>query len=229
MFKAGRVRAPDGTRLEPKVNIPPATLPLEIVVDDHPCTLRTRYELILNKPLGVVTAHEDRWHPTAYALLRDAPLFGELRAVGRLDKETSGLLMWTTDGTLLHRLTHPRYAVPRTYHVALRRPFGSVPSDLALDDGYRPEIVELTERDPSELHPALARPDSAMCFASVTITTGRFHEVRRIFAALGSEVVGLARVRFGVIELPSDLPLGEHRAIDLKGAFSGLTPRPREA
>ncbi len=226
LFRSGRVRALDGTRLEPKVNVPPATLPLEILVDTEPYTLRTRYELILNKPLGVVTAHQDRMHPTAYALLRNAPMFGELRAVGRLDKETSGLLMWTTDGTLLHRLTHPRYAVPRTYHVALERPFEAVPEGLALNDGHRPEIIELTERDPAGLHPALARPESAVRFASITINGGRFHEVRRIFAALGSHVVGLARVRFGDIELPTDLEPGAHRPVDLKAAFSGIHPRP---
>ena len=224
MFKAGRICDPQGERLQPKVNVPPSELPRTIVVDDAPVQLRMRYDLVLNKPLGVVTAHEDARHPTAYALLRDAPLFDELRAVGRLDKETSGLLMWTTDGTLLHRITHPRYAVPRTYHVALARPWSPPPAQLVLDDGYVPDIVELTERDPASLHPALHRPDDAQAFASITITTGRFHEVRRIFAALQSHVVGLARVRFGAVELPADLPLGEHRPCDLKAAFAGMHP-----
>lgn len=225
LFRAGKVRDVAGERLEPKVGITPSELPKDVVVDGEPIKLRCRYELLLNKPLGVVTAHADRRHPTAYALLRDAPLFDDLRAVGRLDKETSGLLMWTTDGSLLHRLTHPRYAVPRTYHAALARPFERPVEGFTLDDGHAPEIVELTEHPAEAMHPALARPIEAQTYASVTITTGRFHEVRRIFAALGSEVVALARVRFGSVELPHDLPLGEHRAFDLKATFLGLTPR----
>ncbi len=225
-FRAGRVRALDGTALAAKTNVPPSDLPTEVLFDHAPLTLRCRYDLILHKPLGVVTAHEDRRHPTAYALLQDAPLYSELRAVGRLDKETSGLLMWTTDGTLLHRITHPRYAVPRTYHVALATEPQERPETLTLHDGYTPEILELTRRDPASLHPALDRPADAEAFASITITAGRFHEVRRIFAALGSHVVGLARVRFGDIELPTTLDSGQHCPCDLKAAFSGIHPRP---
>lgn len=225
MFKAGRIRTPAGDRLGAKQNVPPSDLPMEVRVDDDPVLLRARYDLILNKPLGVVTAHEDRRHPTAYALLREAPLFGDLRAVGRLDKETSGLLMWTTDGTLLHRITHPRYAVPRTYHVALERTPAPLPEGLALDDGYAPDIVEYTAREPETLHPALHRPPEAIAFASITITAGRFHEVRRIFAALDSHVVGLARVRFGPVELPEQLEPGAYQACDLKAAFAGMHPQ----
>lgn len=225
MFKAGRIRTPDGDRLAAKQNVPPSDLPLEIRVDDDAVLLRARYDLILHKPLGVVTAHEDRRHPTAYALLREAPLFGDLRAVGRLDKETSGLLMWTTDGTLLHRITHPRYAVPRTYHVALERTPAPRPETLVLDDGYAPDIVEYTAREPETLHPALHRPPQAAAFASITITAGRFHEVRRIFAALHSHVVGLARVRFGPVELPEHLEAGAYEPYELKAAFAGMHPK----
>ena len=224
MFKAGRVRSPQGDPLRAKDNVLPSDLPLEVWVDEAPVLLRARFDLVLHKPLGVVTAHEDRRHPTAYALLRDAPLFDELRAVGRLDKETSGLLMWTTDGSLLHRITHPRYAVPRTYHVALARPPAPLPEALVLDDGYTPDILEYEARSPETLHPALHRPDEAEAFATITITTGRFHEVRRIFAALDSHVLGLARVRFGPVELPVELPPGAFRAYDLKAAFAGMHP-----
>ncbi len=227
MFKTKRIRSLDGEPLRAKDNVPPSELPTQVHVDGRPLTLRARYDLLLNKPLGVVTAHQDDRHPTAYALLREAPLFKELRGVGRLDKETSGLLMWTTDGTLLHRITHPRYAVPRTYHVALERPPAPLPEGLALKDGYVPEITEYEARDPGSLHPALHRPDEARAFASITITTGRFHEVRRIFAALESHVVGLARVSFGPVELPTDLAAGAYAPYDLKAAFAGMHPRPK--
>ena len=88
--------------------------------------------VVLNKPLGCVTALRDPRHPTAYALLRGAPLFDELRPVGRLDLDTSGLLFWTTDGQEIQRLTHPKRAVPRTYQAALAGPF------QAAAGGFRP-------------------------------------------------------------------------------------------
>lgn len=146
--------------------------------------------------------------------------------MGRLDKDTSGLLLWTTDGTLLHKLTHPRYALPRTYHVGLAGPFEPPSPELALEDGYRPNIVELAACDEGVMHPGLLRRDDARVFATITITTGRFHEVRRIFASLHTEVVSLCRVGFGGVELPRELEAGAWQELDLKARFRGLAPLP---
>jgi 16S rRNA pseudouridine516 synthase len=225
LFRARRIAAADGVLLDdPRVTLAGDDLPRTVVVGGEPVVLRTRFDLMLHKPRGVVTALRDARHPTAFELLDDAPMRRDLRAVGRLDKDTTGLLLWTTDGTLLHKLTHPRYAVPRTYHAALARAFDVPPPGLTLDDGHRPDIVELAPRDPAALHPALDRPDHARVFATVTITTGRFHEVRRLFAALGSEVLALARVRFGPLSLPTTLEAGSWESVDLKAAFRGLAP-----
>ncbi|MBX7081049.1 MAG: hypothetical protein K1X88_17750 [Nannocystaceae bacterium] len=226
LLRAGRVRDPDGTRLDDgRLQLPPSTLPRTVWVDGEPCTLSCRAELLLHKPVGVVTALRDDRHPTAFALVKDAPLPRELRAVGRLDLDTSGLLLWTTDGTLLHRLTHPRYAIPRTYHAALTEPFGSPPPGLQLDDGHRPDIVALTAEPAEAMHPALVAVAGARCHASITITSGRFHEVRRIFAALGSHVLALCRVQFGPITLPHALAAGRWIPIDLRAHFRGIAPR----
>src|SRR6185369_16796644 len=169
--------------------------------------LHEHYHLMLHKPVGVVTALRDERHPTAYQLLRGAPLHAELRPVGRLDVDTSGLLIWTTDGQWVQRLTHPKRRVPRTYQAALARPFRAPPPDveLELEDGHRPEIASLAVLDRGDLHPALAVPDGTTAFATITIVGGAYHEVRRIFAALGSHVFGLARVAFGDFTLPRDL------------------------
>jgi 16S rRNA pseudouridine516 synthase len=199
-------------------------LPRTVLVQGSAVVLRSRFELLLHKPVGVVTALRDDRHATAYALLEGAPLHDDLRAVGRLDKDTSGLLLWTTDGTLLHKLTHPRYALPRTYHAGLAGPFEPPRPELALDDGHRPEIVELAACDEATMHPGLLRSDDTRVFATITITTGRFHEVRRIFAALGTEVVSLCRVAFGGVELPRELEAGAWEEIDLKTRFRGLSP-----
>lgn len=228
LLRAGRIHDPAGERLDDgRVPCPPGEGPRHVVVDGQPHTLHHRVSLCLHKPVGVVTAHEDARHPTAYALLRGAPLFGELRAVGRLDLDTSGLLLWTTDGTLLHRLTHPRYGVPREYHVGLAGEFRDPTPELRLDDGHQPRIAALQRLHESDMHPGLRRSDRARVHATITLTTGRFHEVRRIFVALGTEVIDLCRVRFGVVALPPSLPPGTHEPIDLHAAFHGLSPLPK--
>ena len=165
-----------------------------------------------------MTALRDARHPTAYALLRDAPLHAELRPVGRLDIDTSGLLLWTTDGAEIQRLTHPKRAVPRTYQAALARAPGPLPADLVLDDGLSPahRARSCRWRAPMRTRASPSPPRHA-ALASITITGGAYHEVRRIFAALGSHVLALCRVRFGDIELPRDLAAGEYRLLVTDG------------
>lgn len=227
LCRTRRVTTPEGAPLtDPGLQVAPSELPRDVRIDAQPHTLHLRYHLLQHKPVGFVTALRDDRHQTAYELLRGAPLYRDLRAVGRLDLETSGLLLWTTEGTLLHKITHPRYAVPRVYQAALSGPWRAPPPEFALDDGHRPEIVALGPLAPADVHPALHVPAGAT-LATITITGGKFHEVRRIFTALGSEVVGLCRVAYGPLELPRDLPAGQHVAVDLHAVFSGLHPRPR--
>jgi 16S rRNA pseudouridine516 synthase len=215
-------RLVDGRR---DLEVPDDALPLGFEIDGQTIQLWDQFHLMLNKPAGCVTALRDAQHPTVFSHLAKAPLRGELRPVGRLDLDTTGLLLWTTDGVLLHRLTHPRSAVPRTYHVALARPFapldgragggglGSAESSLVLRDGHRPNIVDLRVASEAEMHPSLLRAPDAKSFASITLADGAYHEVRRIFAALGSHVMSLCRVSFGDVHLPHDLPSGAWRAL----------------
>ncbi len=198
----------------PRMAIDETGGPFAVIVDGERRVLHHACHLLLNKPTGVVTALRDDHHPTAYDLVADAPLHAELRAVGRLDVGTTGLLLWTTDGALVQRLTHPKRRVPRTYQAALARACAPMPADLVLDDGHRPEITDLRPLQPDDLHPALARPDDATAFASITIIGGAYHEVRRIFAALGSHVLGLCRVSFGRLTLPTNLATSAWRPFD---------------
>jgi len=130
-------------------------------------------------------------------------------------------LIWTTDGQWVSRLTHPKRRVPRTYQAALARPFAALPAaGLELDDGHRPEVTQIEPIARDALHPALVVPadaegQAAALFATITIVGGAYHEVRRIFAALGSHVLALARVAFGDFTLPPELPPGRYAAIDL--------------
>ena len=91
--------------------------------------------------------------------------------------------------------------------------FGPMPENLVLEDGHRPEILELREVSRADVHPALLVPPDAAALATVTIVGGAYHEVRRLFAALGSHVVGLCRTRFGDYSLPPELPTGAWRQL----------------
>lgn len=205
---------PDGRIFaDPRVEVDAAALPFLVRVDGRDVTLHDTVHVLLNKPVGFVTALTDPVHPVASSLLQGAPLAGELRAVGRLDLDTSGLLLWTTDGAWLQRLTHPKRRVPRTYQAALARPFTPLTGTLVLHDGHRPRIEAIAVADAASLHPALARPADAHAYATITIIGGAYHEVRRIFAALDSHVLSLCRVGFGDLVLPGDLPTGGWRAI----------------
>jgi 16S rRNA pseudouridine516 synthase len=194
--------------LDPRARVEASQLPLTIPWQGQPLVLHDRVHVALNKPAGHVTALRDARHPVAYALLREAPLWAELRPVGRLDLDTTGLLLWTSDGAWLQRLSHPKRALPRTYQAALARPYWPPPADLALADGHRPSLVELAPLGLPDLHPSLARPPDAAAYARITLSGGAYHEVKRIFAALGSHVLALCRVSFGRLALPPDLPPG---------------------
>ena len=215
----GRVRDEAGHILnDRRRGIDEARLPLAVIVDDEPRALLGQAHLLLNKPAGVVTALRDPVHRTAYELLRAAPLHGELRPVGRLDLDTTGLLLWTTDGTWVQRLTHPKRQVPRTYQAALARPHQPLRASLTLEDGHQPRIESLAAVERSDLHPSLLVPPESASFASITVVGGAYHEVRRIFAALGSHVLSLCRVGFGRLTLPTDLAMGSFVAIDITKA-----------
>ena len=213
VIAGGRVRIAGQVVEDPRRDLPADTLPFTVAVDDTELPLYDRVSLMLNKPTGCVTALRDPQHPTAYALLRSAPLHGELRPVGRLDLDTSGLLLWTTDGAQIQRLTHPKRAVPRTYQAALARAFAPPPAKLVLDDGHEPQVTALEALPRGEAHPSLQVPPETVVLAAITIVGGAYHEVRRIFAALGSHVLGLCRVRFGDLELPGDLAPGAFRLL----------------
>jgi 16S rRNA pseudouridine516 synthase len=201
--------------LDPLRDIEPGALPFRLHVAGRPIAIHDAFHLVLNKPAGYLTALTDARHPVAYALLRDAPLHAELRAVGRLDLETTGLLLWTSDGGWLHRLTHPRGGIPRTYQAALARPFHGPDGPVILADGHRPRLQHLSPLDPAALHPSLLRPTGAAAYATVTIVGGAYHEIRRLFAALGNHVLALCRVGFGRLSLPPDLPPGAFRQVTM--------------
>lgn len=211
---SGAITAADGSSFsDPRKMVGEDELPLQVHKDGQALTLHHDFSLMLNKPTGCVTALRDDTHDTANALLAGAPLFAELRPIGRLDKDTSGLLLFTTDGQWLHRMIHPKHQAARTYHAALARNFSTPPNDFTLEDGHKPQILDLSALKQDQAHPALQTNDETTCHARITIIGGAYHEVRRIFAALGSHVLELCRVQYADHSLPTDLSPGQWRPL----------------
>lgn len=160
---------------------------------------------ILNKPGGVVSATKDKLSETVISILGSENT-KDLFPVGRLDKDTEGLLLITNDGMLAHRLLSPAGHVPKTYYVE---------SDTAL----LPEEMEVMEKgvDIGDEKPTLPsiieKAEGEEKGYRLTIFEGRFHEVKRMFEAFGKKVIYLRRISMGGLTLPDDLPLGEYRKI----------------
>ena len=178
---------------------------------DHPGALL----LLLHKPVGLVCSHDEREGPSVYSLLperwrRRNPA---VTSIGRLDKDTSGLLLLTDLSPLVHRLTSPRHKVPKVYRATLDR-------DLAPDLAARfAGGTLLLEGEQEPCAPAAFRALGPR-EAELTLTEGRYHQVRRMFAATGSTVLTLHRARFGDLEL-GDLPPGQWRELELNTVAPG--------
>jgi 16S rRNA pseudouridine516 synthase len=161
--------------------------------------------LMLHKPLGVTCSHKEAG-PLVYDLLparwrrRDPAL----STVGRLDKDTSGLLLLTDDGALLHKIISPRSELAKRYRATLARPLNGDEAAVFATGTL------MLEGEDKPLLPALLEPLSPT-EAFLTITEGRYHQVRRMFAAVGNHVEALHRDRVGGLELPRDLEPGSHR------------------
>ena len=184
-----------------------ADLPARLSVEEKPLDPLPGMALMLHKPLGVTCSHKEVG-PLVYDLL---PLRWRRRdpavsTVGRLDKETSGLLLLTDDGALLHRIISPKLHVTKHYVATLARP-------LRGDEAaFFAEGTLMLEGESKPLAPAIMETLSPMS-ARVIVTEGRYHQVRRMFAAVGNHVEALHRDRVGALSLPADLGPGEYRQI----------------
>ena len=181
--------------------------PAEVRVDGEPLDHPDGVLLLLHKPLGLVCSHDEREGPSIYGLLppRWRERNPQVTSIGRLDKETSGLLLLTDRSELVHRLTSPKHKVPKVYRA-------TVSTDLS------PALVPLfaggTLRLPDEKEPCAPAELTILSprEAELTLTEGRYHQVRRMFASQGAEVRTLHRARFGPLEL-GDLPAGQWREL----------------
>jgi len=179
-----------------------ADLPDRMTVAGQPLDPPAPLTLLMHKPLGVVCSHREAGR-SVYELLpaRWRARIPALSTIGRLDKETSGLLLITDDGPFLHRVISPRNHVAKRYVATLDRPL----------EGHEAEAFAagnlMLEGETDPLAPAVLEPTGPNT-ANLTITEGRYHQVRRMFAAVGNHVTGLHRDRIGGLALPADMEPG---------------------
>lgn len=199
VLKAGRVTVDGAAVRDGSVKIADQT----VCLDGEKLGKTGTVVVMLNKPAGFVTATEDRTERTVMELLPKQMQHLDLKPVGRLDKATEGLLLFTNDGDLLHRLISPKKEVPKVYYArhegeATKEDVQAFADGLTLGDGTvcRPAVLEML--GPGE--------------SLVTVCEGKYHQVRRMMASRGMPVVYLERRREGTLEL-GDLPRGQVRVL----------------
>lgn len=204
LVRAGRVTINGAVAEKPEQKV---DLETDTVCLDGEALLYVAYEYYLfHKPAGCVSATEDKIHKTVMDYLTDT-LRDDLFPVGRLDIETEGLLLITNDGTLAHELLSPAHHVKKTYYA---RVAGRVTEEDARLFQQGVDIGEEKLTKPAELVILTSGEESEI---ELTITEGKFHQVKRMFQAVGKEVVYLKRLSMGPLTLPETLLPGEYRAL----------------
>mgnify|MGYP000442827656 FL=1 len=172
-----------------------------LTVDGKPLEFKRNLYLVLNKPKGYVSATEDREHPTVLELVPQEYRGRDLFPAGRLDRDTTGLMIITDDGVLAHNILAPKKHVPKRYHVELDIPVTEemrlgFSEGVMLNDGVckAADLIKTGEKT-----------------AEVTLREGRYHQIKRMFGCFGAEVVELKRFGMGRLTLPEDLAEGECR------------------
>ena len=205
LLKSGAVLVNDKAVKDAKEQINPETD--EIRVHGTPVEYKEFIYLMMNKPPGVLSATEDNYQETVIDLLEPEFAACDPFPVGRLDKDTEGLLLITNDGKLAHQLLSPKKHVEKTYFAIIE---GTVTAEdgeqfrkgVMFDDGYvtKPATLNILK-------------SGLTSDIELTITEGKFHQVKRMFEAVGKRVIYLKRMSMGSLELDEELDLGEYREL----------------
>jgi 16S rRNA pseudouridine516 synthase len=201
LLKAGRVTVDGKPEKDPGRKIDPAANAVQL--DGSAMGGYVRRVVMMNKPMGYVTATEDAKEKTVMELLPEQMRHWDLKPIGRLDKQTEGLLLFTNDGDLLHRLISPKKEVPKVYY-ARHEGQGTEEDAAAFAAG-------LTLRDGTVCLPAKLEP-LGPGESRITVCEGKYHQVRRMMASRGMTVTYLERIREGTLTLEG-LPRGRTRVL----------------
>ncbi|SMY33403.1 16S rRNA pseudouridine(516) synthase RsuA [Photobacterium andalusiense] len=185
----------------------------DVEFNGRPLRLQGPRYFMLNKPQGFVCSHVDDFNPTVFVLF-DEVSPEKMHVAGRLDSDTTGLTLLTDDGQWSHRITSPRHVCEKVYFVETADPI--VVENIAQFEAG----VQLNGED------GLTRPAKLEIVGEregvLTITEGKYHQVKRMFAAVGNRVVGLHRERVGAVELDEDLEPGQYRPLTAEEVASFL-------
>ena len=204
LARSGRVRIGGQALDDPAAPVEPHGLVFE--VDGQPWPYREQALILMNKPAGHECSQRPSAWPSVLSLLPQPLHRRGVQPVGRLDADTTGLLLLTDDGPLIHRLTSPKKQVPKVYEVGTRHPVD-------------PEMVQrlldgvVLDDDPLPVRAAGCEATGERTLR-LTITEGRYHQVKRMVAAAGNRVETLHRSAFGPLRLPHDLSPGGWRWLD---------------
>ncbi len=204
LIRAGRVQIDGVAQLDGDARF--ETEGLVFTVDAVPWPYRAKAVVVLNKPAGYECSQKPSHHPSVLSLLPPPLRVRGVQPVGRLDADTTGLLLLTDDGALIHRLTSPRHHVPKVYEVHCAEPVTAAQVTL-LESG----VVLRDDPQPVRAQAVRRLGEHAL---TLTLTEGKYHQVKRMIAAAGNHVTRLHRLQFGALTLPADLAPGQWRWVD---------------
>ena len=199
LVRRGRVLLDGVPAASPEQKIDPETA--DIRVDGETVSCRRFTYVLLHKPKGYVSSADEPGQKSVLELVPPELCRKDLRPVGRLDKDSTGMLLLTDDGQLAHQVIAARSHVAKYYHIVLARPW---------EDGYAEKMAEgMVLADGAQCLPAKAAPvEGTDREALICLHEGKYHQVRRMFAAAGNHVAELARIAMGGLEMPQDLEIG---------------------
>lgn len=193
----------------------PAGKTFEFSVDGVPWQYHAKAYLMLHKPVGVECSQKAKSHPSVYTLL-PAPLrTRDVQAVGRLDQDTTGMLLFSDDGQFIHRMTSPRHEVPKVYEVAT--------SDVVTAEQVARLVAGVVLDDSPEPVRALDCARMPNGKLKLTLTSGKYHQVKRMLTAVGNHVESLHRSQIGQLPLPADLASAQWRWLTPQELVSAST------
>ena len=178
----------------------------QVIVNGNRLFYQKYVYIMMNKPQNVISATEDAIDKTVVDLLEEKDRIYKVFPVGRLDKDTEGLMLLTNDGELAHKLISPKKDVEKKYYVEVSGELKEehlelVKDGLVIDEGYKCKSAQLEILESSKVK----------SIANIYITEGKFHQVKRMMKALGTTVTYLKRLSIGTLELDKTLKLGEYR------------------
>ena len=185
---------------------PDATFDLEhlkFTVQGDRWDYREKSYLMLHKPSNYECSHKTQHHPTIYSLLPHPLVVRDVQCIGRLDEDTTGLILISDDGQFIHKMSSPKHKVPKIYEVTCKHP--------VLQANIHALLGGVKLIDETETIAALAVIKMSENVIHMTLAEGKYHQVKRMVAAIANRVEGLKRIQIGELKLPDDLKVGEWR------------------